>query len=503
MRTIFHTQAKIMEDYFGESDSQYIIHCGKTNSGKTYTAIQSLIKSVNGVYLAPLRLLAWEVREKITQSGCLCSLRTGEEQVIVPNAGLSSETIEMFDANRRYDVVVVDECFMIGDKDRGKAWTRAILKARANEIHLICNEESLSIIQELLNTANRKYEVKKYEMLSRFSFFSKPFSFHKNMPPKGVFVAFSRINVLIYKKRFENMGRSVSVLYGNLPPEAKKIQIERFINGDTEIMVCTDVIGMGINVPCDYLVFLDVEKFDGYSMRQLTPIEVRQIAGRVGRYGLCDGSPFVATTSNRNTNFIKTQYKKHQEVNKAILGLDYDMFLNCGEDKIHKRIAKFSSSSVIPSNLKGILNKEDISKYMDIANVIRDDFDVSVSWIFLNAPIKKNNRNYFSEVVRYYKLKNKLLKPTNYSIGDMQSLEDTISRYELYLNLCRNLIHCQKEKGQVEKEKDELVEKLTNMLMDKKMSSKRKCRLCSEMLDITYPYPYCQNCYEEKFCSSW
>jgi ATP-dependent RNA helicase SUPV3L1/SUV3 len=38
-----------------------VYHMGPTNSGKTYEALQSLMKAKNGIYCAPLRLLAWEV----------------------------------------------------------------------------------------------------------------------------------------------------------------------------------------------------------------------------------------------------------------------------------------------------------------------------------------------------------------------------------------------------------------------------------------------------------
>jgi ATP-dependent RNA helicase SUPV3L1/SUV3 len=40
-----------------------VYHMGPTNSGKTYEALQSLMKAKNGIYCAPLRLLAWEVIE--------------------------------------------------------------------------------------------------------------------------------------------------------------------------------------------------------------------------------------------------------------------------------------------------------------------------------------------------------------------------------------------------------------------------------------------------------
>lgn len=52
-------------------------HMGPTNSGKTKTALDSLIKAKNGIYCAPLRLLAWEVSETLGNNGVSCNLITG------------------------------------------------------------------------------------------------------------------------------------------------------------------------------------------------------------------------------------------------------------------------------------------------------------------------------------------------------------------------------------------------------------------------------------------
>jgi len=46
-----------------------IMHLGPTNSGKTHEALQELIKSTSGVYCGPLRILAWEIYEKLNSLG--------------------------------------------------------------------------------------------------------------------------------------------------------------------------------------------------------------------------------------------------------------------------------------------------------------------------------------------------------------------------------------------------------------------------------------------------
>ena len=57
----------------------FVLHIGPTNSGKTHDAIEELIQADNGIYLAPLRLLAYEQYERMNRAECPCSLVTGEE----------------------------------------------------------------------------------------------------------------------------------------------------------------------------------------------------------------------------------------------------------------------------------------------------------------------------------------------------------------------------------------------------------------------------------------
>lgn len=48
--------------------------------------------------------------------------------------------------------------------------------------------------------------------------------------------------------------------------------------------VATDAVGMGLNLNIRRIVFSQVDKFDGQMTRKLTDTEIRQIAGRAGRY---------------------------------------------------------------------------------------------------------------------------------------------------------------------------------------------------------------------------
>lgn len=119
-----------------ERKRKVIYHQGPTNSGKTYSAMMALKACSAGVYAGPLRLLALESFERLNRAGVFTNLRTGQECREVPFATHESCTVEMFDVDQEYDVVVIDEIQMINESDRGHAWTRALLGANAGEIHL-------------------------------------------------------------------------------------------------------------------------------------------------------------------------------------------------------------------------------------------------------------------------------------------------------------------------------------------------------------------------------
>lgn len=147
-----------------------IYHGGPTNSGKTYHALQRL-KAADpskggGLYCGPLRLLALEVYESLNKAGVYTDLMTGQERREVPFSTHISCTVEMVSLNREYDVAVIDEIQMIGNAQRGYAWTRALLGLRAREIHVCGGLEAANVVESLVGSTGDEYELKKYERLS-------------------------------------------------------------------------------------------------------------------------------------------------------------------------------------------------------------------------------------------------------------------------------------------------------------------------------------------------
>ncbi|MGV2435646.1 MAG UNVERIFIED_CONTAM: hypothetical protein LVT10_12890 [Anaerolineae bacterium] len=73
-----------------------MLHVGPPNSGKTYDALQALINAGAGWDLAPLRLLAFEVFDRLNKQGIFCNLLTGEERIDIPGATITAATIRVF-----------------------------------------------------------------------------------------------------------------------------------------------------------------------------------------------------------------------------------------------------------------------------------------------------------------------------------------------------------------------------------------------------------------------
>ncbi|MBK6469367.1 MAG: helicase [Betaproteobacteria bacterium] len=258
---------------------------GPPNSGKTYTAFQKLAGALDGAYLAPLRLLALEGRDRLVANGVPCSLLTGEENVPAEGARVVSSTIEMVSTNTVIDVAVIDEAQMIFDNSRGWAWTQAIVAVPAREVIIICSAYAVPAIENLLGLCGESCTVREFTRMQHVELLPQPVPLSALKLGDAV-VAFSRREVLLLRDQIGAAGHPVSVIYGALPPEVRRREAERFASGASHILVATDAIGMGLNLPIQRVLFSTLTKFDGIADRRLDESEVHQIAGRAGRYGI-------------------------------------------------------------------------------------------------------------------------------------------------------------------------------------------------------------------------
>lgn len=261
------------------------LHVGPTNSGKTHAAMERLRAARTGLYAAPLRLMAMEWAERLTAEGVPTDLVTGEEVIRSPGASHVSATIEMCDFRSTVDVAVIDEGQMIADPQRGWAWTQAVLGLPASEIHVTGQADMEPWIRSLADMTGDVVHVHRHERLVPLDVMSEPVS-AACLREGDAIIAFSRAGVLRIAGSLRSRGISVSTVYGALSPEVRREQAGKFRKGRSAVLVATDAIGMGLNLPIRRVLFSEAEKFDGVERRALKPAEIRQIAGRAGRFGL-------------------------------------------------------------------------------------------------------------------------------------------------------------------------------------------------------------------------
>lgn len=274
----------------------HAFYLGPTNSGKTWQALETLAKASSGVYLAPLRLLAMEVRDRLMEVGTPCNLVTGEERIMVDGARHTASTIEMMRPDMPVDVAVIDEIQMLQDPDRGSAWTAALVGVPAKQVFICGSNAVTSACINAVEHMGESYSISLLERKTPLVIEEQPICgkrYHKaklksQLRTGDAVIAFSRKDVLTFSARFRQWGFRVASIYGALSPEVRRAESERFNRGEANILVATDAIGMGLNLPIRRVLFSSLTKFDGVANRLLNPTEVRQIAGRAGRFGLYD-----------------------------------------------------------------------------------------------------------------------------------------------------------------------------------------------------------------------
>ncbi len=265
---------------------ELLLIAGPTNSGKTYQAFQEMAAAGRGVYLAPLRLMAAEFWDRMRGAEVPCSLITGEERILDPLAQHISSTIEMLATDAEYDVAIIDEVQMIADKDRGWAWTQAIVGVNAKRVILVGSPDSEIVLREIATRLGEPLEVRYTERLTPLRVADRPLDPHKPVEEGTAFISFSRRDVLSWK---QTLGAAeCAAVYGSLSPEVRRDEARRFNTGEAKMVSATDAIGMGLNLPVKTIVFTTLSKWDGEKQITVSDSLLRQIAGRAGRYGMAE-----------------------------------------------------------------------------------------------------------------------------------------------------------------------------------------------------------------------
>ncbi len=290
---------------------------GDVGSGKTVVAVMSMLMALdNGLQaslMAPTEILAFQHYESVSamlgsmgiRVGLLTgSVRAAERKVILKD--LQEGTLHILigthalieDAVRfkKLGMVVIDEQHRFGVAQRARLWDKSetlphVLVMTATPIPrtlamTLYGDLDVSVIDEL--PPGRK-PIKTLHQYDRNRL--KVFGFMRDQIRKGrqVYVVYplikesEKLDLKDLNDGYESIVRefplpdyAVSIVHGKMKPADKDYEMQRFVSGQTHIMVATTVIEVGIDVPnASVMVIESAERF-GLS-------QLHQLRGRVGR----------------------------------------------------------------------------------------------------------------------------------------------------------------------------------------------------------------------------
>lgn len=411
------------------------IHLGDTNTGKTYNAVERLKKAKKGVYLSPLRILALENYDKLNNEGIVCDLMTGEEEIIKENSTHISCTIEKVNLKQNYDIAVIDEIQMINDTQRGIAWSRAVLGLRCNEIHICGAMNAKELLIKILEDCEDDYEIKEYHRSIPLIVETKNFSYN-DVQEGDAIVVFSKKRVLEIAQDYSNKNIKTSIIYGDLPPEVRKMQYEQFINKENKVLVTTDAIGMGVNLPIRRIIFMAIRKFDGEEVRELTSQEVKQIAGRAGRKGIYD-TGYVAGVSDTHNLISRKLEVKDDIIKHAVIGPS-EAILTIKSLPLNEKLVLWKTRE----SKIDYYTKMDISEYLLILEKIkRYKLKEEDQWDLLKVPFDVSSEELMDKFLEYVdevfvaKLE-EITKPTCFT-GNLDDLEIYYQKINMYYSFSK------------------------------------------------------------------
>ena len=296
---------------------------GDVGSGKTLVALMSMLIALDNGYqaciMAPTEILAEQHLQTIRQflgdmnirvelltgivkgkrrEAVLQGTADGSVQILVGTHAVIEDPVQFL----HLGFVVIDEQHRFGVAQRAKLWNKApipsggagggfphVLVMTATPIPrtlamTIYGDLDVSVIDELPPGRKPVYTVHKYdsEMTSLYQGIRQQIR-----QGRQVYIVYpliqesEKMDLRNLEEGFETMCQvfpefRLSKVHGKMKPADKETEMQRFVSGETQILVATTVIEVGVNVPnASVMVILDAQRF-GLS-------QLHQLRGRVGR----------------------------------------------------------------------------------------------------------------------------------------------------------------------------------------------------------------------------
>lgn len=389
---------------------------GDVGSGKTVVALMSMLIAIDNGYqacmMAPTEILATQhyngLKELLGEDICTIKLLTGSTSIRerrIIHQELEDGTLDILIGThtliedkvrfKNIGFVVIDEQHRFGVEQRAKLWRKNLIPPHmlvmtATPIPrtlamTMYGDLDISIIDEL--PAGRK-------PIKTVHFFEnqrlRVFGFMRDEIAKGrqVYIVYPLIKEsekmdLLYleagleglQKEFPRPKYHISIVHGKMPVKDKDFEMQRFIKGETQIMVATTVIEVGVNVPNASVMV--IENSERFGLSQL-----HQLRGRVGR-GAAQ-SFCILMSGNKLSKEGRTRLETMVRTNDGFEIAEVDLQLRGPGD-----ISGTQQSGVLEMKIANIANDQ----------AILSEARQTVISIFKEDPDLKNERN--SLLVKY------------------------------------------------------------------------------------------------------
>ena len=159
----------------------------------------------------------------------------------------------------------------------------------------------------------------------------------------------------------------VSVVHGQMKSEDKEYEMNRFVEGVTDIMVATTVIEVGVNVPNASAMIIESSERFGLS-------QLHQLRGRVGRGS--NQSYCILMSGNKLSNDAKTRLKTLVDTNDGFEIAEVDLKLRGPGDMMGTK-----QSGILDFKIADIIKDNKILLYArkEVDQLLLDDFALSKS----------------------------------------------------------------------------------------------------------------------------
>lgn len=356
---------------------------GDVGSGKTLVALMTMLIALDNGYqaclMAPTEILAeqhlqtirdflqgMDIRVELLtgivkgkkRKEILDGLATGDIQILIGTHAVIEDPV----AFHRLGVAVIDEQHRFGVAQRAKLWAKSenpphVLVMTATPIPrtlamTIYGDLDVSVIDELPPGRKPIQTLHKFDnqLTSLYQSIRRQINLGRQ-----VYIVFplikenEKIDLKNLEEGYETLKQAfpefrLSKIHGRMKSGEKEAEMEQFVKGETQILVATTVIEVGVNVPnASVMVILDAQRF-GLS-------QLHQLRGRVGRG--CDQSYCILVTG----------YKLSEETRKRI-----DIMCDTNDGF---RIAEADLKLRGPGDLEGT-QQSGMAFDLKIANIARD-----------------------------------------------------------------------------------------------------------------------------------